>query len=500
MVSEADWVYEIPNPFPFRGTTYINRSWADRAAKNLDDIRLPEAPDVSFRQVLKNVSKRGDEFGGNVVDQAFGELPDVLLQALAANSTDPKDLVCIAHLCCDFTVDPETDEPIGLHYETNAKGEVEACLKNHAVFETLVNNPYLPDRYKRMMVLKPGTQGSSEIVGEWNTAGEESHVYEYLRRNSYIAGGHYAANMAEDAVRYRIQSLTEEDIRGLRHLFYQRTFVRLAEQLQIPIPERRTTLSVKKLESLRKAILVALRNLGDQDTIEYDGTIWGWNFGFDFAPSCYRLHASHQQIHQQYAMTPAYVSSYCSDGSQPETGLKTYGCGDLITEFIDDYLRETNQSFFENYISAIGTNQRMDRKEGKSDLIVFEDDFIMAFVPKAQVSQWEIQIMTKHAVGNILEADIDCRNAIDTGIWKVQQILETLGAKMVTTIEYAKRVTNFTSEQHLIYDFLPKLPGAPGTFSEAQLRWIAGIYPEDFAAACRNALREKTLFANKKIP
>ena len=24
---DADWVYEIPNAFPFRGTTYISKSW-----------------------------------------------------------------------------------------------------------------------------------------------------------------------------------------------------------------------------------------------------------------------------------------------------------------------------------------------------------------------------------------------------------------------------------------------------------------------------------------
>ena len=44
------------------------------------------------------------------------------------------------------------------------------------------------------------------------------------------------------------------------------------------------------------------------------------------------------------------------------------------------------------------------------------------------------------------------------------------------------------AEQHLLYVFLPRLPESPGGFSEAQLRWINGHYPEDFAAACREQL------------
>ena len=42
--------------------------------------------------------------------------------------------------------------------------------------------------------------------------------------------------------------------------------------------------------------------------------------------------------------------------------------------------------------------------------------------------------------------------------------------------------------QHLLYAFLPRLPESPGAFSEAQLRFINGHYPEDFAAVCRQQL------------
>ena len=43
-------------------------------------------------------------------------------------------------------------------------------------------------------------------------------------------------------------------------------------------------------------------------------------------------------------------------------------------------------------------------------------------------------------------------------------------------------------QQPLIYALLPKLPFSMGAFSEAQLRYINGHYPEDFAATCRFAL------------
>ena len=29
---QGEWIYEVPNPFPFRGATYISKSWADSKA------------------------------------------------------------------------------------------------------------------------------------------------------------------------------------------------------------------------------------------------------------------------------------------------------------------------------------------------------------------------------------------------------------------------------------------------------------------------------------
>jgi len=58
----------------------------------------------------------------------------------------------------------------------------------------------------------------------------------------------------------------------------------------------------------------------------------------------------------------------------------------------------------------------------------------------------------------------------------------------VTNIEYSKRFDSTDTDQRLLYSFLPRLPHSPGAFSEAQLRWITGHYPEDFALACRSRL------------
>ena len=56
---------------------------------------------------------------------------------------------------------------------------------------------------------------------------------------------------------------------------------------------------------------------------------------------------------------------------------------------------------------------------------------------------------------------------------------------MITVFEYSKRFDRKDHDQRLLYTFLPRLPESPGAFSEAQLRWINGHYPEDFALACR---------------
>jgi hypothetical protein len=477
---QARWIFEIPNAFPFRGTTYIDKSWADTKAADPAAICLPLPPAVSFREALARLADSKGLLDQGLM-QALAAMPEPVLLALAANSTDPVDLAAIARLSCEFVAGTDDHIPQGLQFLADGSGRARPVIHRHALFETVANNPHLPDEYKRAMVLRPGVQGDSEIVGEWRGPGG-GHIFEYLRRNSYIPWGHYAANFADDTIRYRAGELSPLELYGLRHLYYQRTFIRLAEDLGLPAPRHRS-LSPPELEDLRRKLAAEVRRR--PDALPFTATLWGWNYGFDFAASGYRLHASHQQIHQQFAMLPATVAAWYADGEPAAGVLASYGCGDLVADFIREYRSQTGMSFFENYLMAIRGNRRMDGSKGDASLIVHEDEEVMLFVPKAQTSQWELQLVTIKPVGNILEADSACRASLDKAMLVAMHILAAMGARMVTTIEYPKRFEAAEKDQRLLYSFLPRLPESPGAFSEAQLRFINGHYPEDFAAACR---------------
>ncbi|PID77708.1 MAG: hypothetical protein CSB24_00025 [Deltaproteobacteria bacterium] len=478
-VAEADWIFEIPNPLTFRGATFINKKWADAACGNSEQIRIKRRPGFSLSAIFRKEGVSGE---------LIQKLPDELLLAIATGSSDPEDLQVLAELSACFQKD-SNGNPAGLCYRQQG-GRVAAEIKNHLLFEAAANNPNLPDEYKKVMVLRPGVQGKSEIVGEYQQ--DETGIYEYMRKNSYIPGGHYAANMSEKAVRYSIGDLSFADIRGLRHLYYQRTYTRLARLLGIALPEGQRRLEEAELETLRQQI---------QDKITQKpalgATLWGWNFGFDYAPTGYRLHASHQQIHQQYAMIPERIEAYSGSLNSPEGSIPSYGCGDLVARVIDQYQMIYQADFFTDYRKAIFANQRMDERCGKpSSLIVWQDERVILFVPKAQTSQWELQIMTipdQHGrlVGNIAEADAAVRKSLDTAILYAQKALYERGAEMVTSIEYPKRLNNASQAQPLIYCLLPRLPESPGAFSEAQHRYINGHYPEDFAEVCRQALKKQ---------
>ena len=475
----ADWIYEIPNPFPFRGATFITRSWAESKVDHPEGIALDPPLSTSMHGVLdKWLGPDRDPDQGAAL---FADLPAPVLLALAANSTDPADLVTLAALSCHLLFDAAGNRPCGLRYQRDKGGRARAVIHDHTLFEVLVNNPHLPDDFKEAMVLRPGVQGESEIVGEWRE--EASHAFEYLRRNSYIPWGHYAANMANDAIRYRIEDLAPLDMAGLRHLYYQRTFCRLAADLGLDLPAGRRLLTGEELEGLRRDILTRLAAPEPRD-LPFSATLWGWNYGFDCAANGYRLHASHQMIHQQFAMLPARVND---EGSVGDT-FQPYGCGDLIHDFITDYAARTGSSFFDDYLTAIHANTRLDgRTDREQSLIVHADEHVILFVPKAQTSQWELQLMTKGPVGNILEANSETRSSLDAAMFIAMRTLSALGARLITTIEYPKRF-GVASDQRLLYSFLPKLPHSPGAFSEAELRFICGHYPEDFARACRMRL------------
>lgn len=479
---DADIIYEIANPFPFRGATYINSAWANQKADHPETIRIAKPEPCSLLQNYEQ-SKKIKNLDIKNKTALLDILPHPLLIALAQASTDPAELIFLAKKSCNIVFDPKNFFPVGIGYKKNRHNKAVPDIFDSELFEVLVNNRYLPDDYKNALVLKPGVQGTNEITGEYLSSKGNTHVFEYLRRNSYIPWGHFASNMANDAIRCSTQDLSIEDMKGIRHLYYQRAFVRLAANLDIPGPEKRGCLTENELEDLRKKIGVKLRK-SPCPALEFDNTLWGWNFGYGYAQSGHRLHASHQMIHQQNAMIPKYV--------QTQSGQKipSFACGDLISEFIQQYKKQTKQCFFKNYLTAIKNNTRTDGKTDKaSSLVLMEDDHTILFVPKAQVCEWELQLVPKTPCGNILEADTALRHSLDKAILTAVKLLESLGSQFVTSIEFSKRFDSKDDDQHLVYSFIPRLPYAPGTFSEAQLRWISGCYPEDVAHACRMELK-----------
>ncbi len=488
----ADWIYEIPNPFAFRGTTYIGKTWADRAAVNPSSISLPMPSETSLTTILKQWMNAHNikQDSNRLIDSLFSKFPRPVLLSLAVTSTDPEDLIRLAQISGQFIYASDGKTPEGMVFKTSSAGKKKPIITDIKLFEAVANNPCLPDIFKKVMVLVPGIQGGSEIVGEYQSQDGETHVFEYLRRNSYIPWGHYAANMAHDAVRYRHDELTSEDVSGMRHLYYQRTYARVAQELALPIPFKKQTAGLEELEGLRKDILTKLADSHQWKDLKFDRTLWGWNFGFDFAPTGYRLHASHQQVHQQFAMIPKNGNAVAlPEGTEYTAHPDTYACGDLIAEFIEAYHQAHGVHFFPAYEKAIQTNPRMDGASDKPhNLVVYQDDHVLLFVPKAQTSQWELQLMPKSSVGNILHADSAMRTSLDRAIWTAICTLGAMGAKMVTAIEFSQKFAPNNFHQRLLYSFLPRLPESPGAFSEAQLRWINGHYPEDFAEACRSNL------------
>ena len=483
-VTASPWVFEVPNAFPFMGTTFIVNTNADRMVEDGNPFKRHK--EKSSGPVLTNQFDYMDNL-------AIERLPHAILLTLAKTSTDPQVLAKLARLSCRFEYDARTEMPSGVQYEKTEEGESRPGVLDWHLFDLVSNNPFLPDDYKQHMVLIPGAQGKSPIVGEHTEGG--THIWEYLRKNSYIPWGHYAANMAHDAIRYRIGSLAERDMIGLRHLYYQRIYAQLAAKVGILLRARRRSLTRNELEDLRLSLIDEIEQLNKRGgDLAFNATIWGQNFGVDLSPSGYRLHASHQQIHQQFALVPSCVPAFRGGGNElSQSTISTYSQGDLVAQFTREYKKKTNQDFFETYLKAIRTNRRMDgRGDKESDLILYQDDNVIAFVPKAQRYQGEVQIMTKERCGNIIETDTKTRYSLDRAILITMKVLENLGAEMISVCELSKRFDNADRDQRLLYCFLPKHPRSPGGFSECQQRWIIGHYPEDFAKACREEVQRVT--------
>ncbi|MCJ7618326.1 MAG: hypothetical protein MUO43_17495, partial [Desulfobacterales bacterium] len=316
IIDNADWVFEIYNPFPFMGATFILKSSADKRIENANPF------DIISKHKFSKLKAGINEFKDN----------DPLLISLGKMSTDADLLIQLARKSCLFEFDPNTEDPVGIKYEKTKKGEIQQAIKNHHLFEIVSNNLFLPDSYKQAMVLIPGIQGPNKIVGEYKKSAG-THIWEYLRENSYIPWGHYAANMAHDSIRYKIKALKKEDLIGLRHLYYQRVYTQLAQSLGISVPAKKRTLTEGELESLRIHLLeTAKHNEGDKTNWPFNASMWGWNFGFDLSSSGYRLNASHQQIHQQFAIVPKYTKGFINGkNDENHTLFPTYTQGDEVS-------------------------------------------------------------------------------------------------------------------------------------------------------------------------
>ncbi len=478
-IRAADPVYEVPNAFPMWGVTYILAGIAEKNGSDGLDFSFEPRGETTFRDVpgLEQV--------------ALEALPRPLLLTIAQTCTHAALLERLLPLCADFEYD-STGSPTGIRFKKVNGGTVVPCIRDHDLYETLGNNPFLPDELKRLMLLNPGVQGTSPVVGEYVDK-ERTHIWEYLRANSYIPWGHFAANMAQDSVRYSVKDLEIEDILGLRHLYYQRIYCNMALHLDLA-PGRRGLLSVPELEEIRNSILERIK--GGREPF-FSATLWGWNYGYDFSPSGFRLHASHQQIHQQFALIPREAEAVT--GMEGHGRFLSYAIGDNIAGFIRQYEKRHSTPFFKAYIRAVREgNRRLDgRADLPSELVICEDENAMLFVPKAQRSQGEIHIMTLKPVGNILEADRDMRHSLDRLILAAVKVLSGMGARMITCFEMSKRFTD-DSDQRLMYCFLPRHPRSPGAFSEQQGRWITGHFPEDYAVCCRQALSAVELCSGPK--
>lgn len=486
-ITSSTWIFEIPNAFPFVGATFILKSKADRRADDCNPFKREkkQSSDLVSTKLLEDIDE------GPIERQRQASL-----LALAKTSTDPNVLVKLAERSCRFTYDEKSRLPSGMIYEKTEEGEMRPAILDRHLFDLVSNNAFLPDAFKQQMVLIPGVQGKSPIVGEY--AKGDTHIWEYLRENSYIPWGHYTANMAQDAIRYRIGSLTEVDMIGLRHLYYQRTYVQLAKEIGMTVSAKRRSLTRNELEDLRVSLIGEIEQRNKRgDDLPFNATIWGQNFGFDLSPSGYRLNASHQQTHQQYALVPPRVPRFKGGKNElSEFTISTYTQGDLVAQFAKEYKDKTNQEFFETYLKAIRNNRRLDdRVDKERDLIFYEDENIITFIPKAQRSQGEVQIMTKGRCGNIMEADTKTRYSLDRAILITMKVLEDLGAEIITAFEISKRFDNPDGDQRLLYCFLPKHPRSPGSFSEFQQRWIVNHYPEDFAQVCRKKVSSVSILA-----
>jgi len=127
-VDDADWIYEIPNAFAFRGRTFIDKEWADFSAAHPERISLLKPPSVSLSETLEQQG---------IDSSLFEKLPPPVHLALATCSTDAADLVKLAHISCEIVMSGKS--PTGLAYTTDKARGCRSVIYNHELFEAVAN-------------------------------------------------------------------------------------------------------------------------------------------------------------------------------------------------------------------------------------------------------------------------------------------------------------------------------------------------------------------------
>jgi len=132
---QGEWIYEIPNPFSFRGATYIGKSWADAKADDPEAIKLPEPVPTSMTDFLSKILHcKG--LSGDSLDESFADLPETVLLTLASTSTDPEDLIRLAEMSCElYMVRRESCRWVYVMWrmpggDKNPKSCIMTCLKH----------------------------------------------------------------------------------------------------------------------------------------------------------------------------------------------------------------------------------------------------------------------------------------------------------------------------------------------------------------------------------
>ena len=156
-VQDTEGVYEIGNPFPFRGATYIGKAWADAKRDHPETIPLAPPAEASMTRWFRDHLPGGTT--AESPEALLKALPEPVQLALAVNSTDPEDLVPLAESSAAFVHHPESGLPEGLRFTLGGDGQPQPCIHNLALFEAVANNAALPDSYKAAMVLRPGASG-----------------------------------------------------------------------------------------------------------------------------------------------------------------------------------------------------------------------------------------------------------------------------------------------------------------------------------------------------